>query len=942
MRRAVIAAIVVAFGLFSRGIAEDDASILFSDDFASFNPAWGRQSELLQVADHKLVIRSEPHSTYTQFNNRLKVDDADIRVRIRLAEGGAERGAGIVFWAADAVNWYAAIIKADGHVDVIRQAGGEPFIINAPKIQAAVQQGVGQVNELRVVTKGRWAAVYVNDQRIWLFQGFPPAGASQFGVRGGSADRSYTWEFSDFAVRKPDPSLLPATPAVADPTLLYSDDFALFDAGWGEPNERMWVASNRLMMRPSVNSFHAEFYAGAEFTDADVRVKIRAAEGGLDGPAGIVFWATEFQNHYRVLVEPDGYMAVFRQTPDERQIVLDWSEQPAVNQGIGQINELRVVTQGEWAAIYVNDRPVFTFQGYPPEEPGLIGLIANSGNEASTTWQFFDLRVYKPAADFFQDRVLYAADFSTPNSGWGEADYNHYFENNDFVFRPNRDGFYTQLYGYENVTFRDVDVRVMVCEVAGGNDKGVGIAFWATTFEECYVAMLLPDGRVGISRHTQGKWLSPGPWTVQTAVKQGLNQWNELRVVTRGRWAAIYVNDALVCKFQGFPPAGSSYVGLHAASGPQVYTWAFANFVVRKPDESLLPATTPWSATDPTVLFADRFQTLDPAWGAADDQLRVERNGLIVESIADRAYTPLYRGNFFGDCDIRVKVSEVNGGLDKPAGIAFWAEDYGSYYVAQIRSDGRFGVWRYHAEAWQVAVEPKVVDAVKPGLNEENELRVVTRGTTATVYVNGTRVASFAGDPPPGGGIVGLHAESGGTPYRWRFTDFSVRQSTPDSSDQNGTTVAPAVESNFGSAAVVFAPTEADAAARAWLKGDANEWRNVDLRDFEVKCIWHGAATLTDAAGEYWSATVPLAPCEAGNYLAVAHADDDEALNVQLYSGQTPVLMNLIAPTDKWAQCDLTVLATSNDVRVTVAGPHRDAKIALYLYKAIKPIGIKP
>jgi hypothetical protein len=69
-----------------------------------------------------------------------------------------------------------------------------------------------------------------------------------------------------------------------------------------------------------------------------------------------------------------------------------------------------------------------------------------------------------------------------------------------------------------------------------------------------------------------------------------------------------------------------------------------------------------------------------------------------------------------------------------------------------------------------------VQDSVKKGLGQPNEMRIVTKGRLATVYVNDTQVASFKGFPPDGGSMVGLFAESGDKPYTWKFSDFSVRK----------------------------------------------------------------------------------------------------------------------------------------------------------------------
>lgn len=64
-------------------------------------------------------------------------------MKISLAEGGKDKAAGIVFWAADFENCYAAIVEADGYVDVVRRMQGKRFAVTSPKVQVAVKQGMG-------------------------------------------------------------------------------------------------------------------------------------------------------------------------------------------------------------------------------------------------------------------------------------------------------------------------------------------------------------------------------------------------------------------------------------------------------------------------------------------------------------------------------------------------------------------------------------------------------------------------------------------------------------------------------------------------------------------------------------------------------------------------------------------------------------------------------
>lgn len=186
----------------------------------------------------------------------------------------------------------------------------------------------------------------------------------------------------------------------------------------------------------------------------------------------------------------------------------------------------------------------------------------------------------------------------------------------------------------------------------------------------------------------------------------------------------------------------------------------------------------PAYAEDGELIFSDDFSLFDPAWGATSEQIRVENQKMLIQAEVNTSYTSLYQGTLFGDADIRVKLAETSGQTDMPAGVAFWGNGYDNFYVAEFTTDGKFSVWRKMGQGrWLAPVGWQDQAAVKKGLNQENELRVVTKGNMATIYINGIEAASFKGFPPEGGGMVGLHAESGSAaPYIWAFSDFSVRK----------------------------------------------------------------------------------------------------------------------------------------------------------------------
>ena len=131
---------------------------------------------------------------------------------------------------------------------------------------------------------------------------------------------------------------------------------------------------------------------------------------------------------------------------------------------------------------------------------------------------------------------------------------------------------------------------------------------------------------------------------------------------------------------------------------------------------------------------------------------------MVLQPRANRFYSALYQGGLFDDVDFRVKVSQAQGGLDQPVSIAFWGSDTDNYYVAEMESDGHFAIQRLMNHRWLVVADWATSDAIKQGLGQTNELRIVTQGKLATLYINGQQVASIHGFPTGRPSQIGLCA----------------------------------------------------------------------------------------------------------------------------------------------------------------------------------------
>jgi glucose/mannose transport system substrate-binding protein len=181
------------------------------------------------------------------------------------------------------------------------------------------------------------------------------------------------------------------------------------------------------------------------------------------------------------------------------------------------------------------------------------------------------------------------------------------------------------------------------------------------------------------------------------------------------------------------------------------------------------------SAVAGEILYEDKFTNLDPSWGIPGERLSVEDGKLTLKPAPDTTQSILNQANVFDDADIRVEVILPAGDASVPGGLIFWAKDHSNFYCLCIDAAGYFKISRYVTDRWLQPVGWIENEAINKGIGQANKLRVVTQGHQATAYINDKQVTTFNGQPPQGGGCIGV---SGGSPENaqntWQFTNLQV------------------------------------------------------------------------------------------------------------------------------------------------------------------------
>jgi hypothetical protein len=151
------------------------------------------------------------------------------------------------------------------------------------------------------------------------------------------------------------------------------------------------------VIQPDVNAGFVALNQANQFNDIDASIKESMAKtNDTTWAGGFVFWAKDNNNYYALLVSGEGLFAVKRYVDSRALTPVDWSENASIKKGVGQVNELRIVTKGNQATAYINGTQVTTFKGQPPDGGGFVGVKGSSSEKSQITWEFADLKVVKP------------------------------------------------------------------------------------------------------------------------------------------------------------------------------------------------------------------------------------------------------------------------------------------------------------------------------------------------------------------------------------------------------------------------------------------------------------------------------------------------------------------------------------------------------------------
>lgn len=179
------------------------------------------------------------------------------------------------------------------------------------------------------------------------------------------------------------------------------------------------------------------------------------------------------------------------------------------------------------------------------------------------------------------------------------------------------------------------------------------------------------------------------------------------------------------------------------------------------------------------MLHSDDFSQSDPAWGLPEGNgARIAGGKLTLVPEQDNAFVLVKTIGPYTDFDVCVSaVQKADDPVTSWASIVFWVNENGDFYVFNVATNGQFAVSHRINGNWETPRDWESAGDVVNAGEEPNEIRVVGKGNTATLYVNDTEVGTFTGEAPAAGGPLGVYARSpAGSVGTFEFDDFSVAE----------------------------------------------------------------------------------------------------------------------------------------------------------------------
>jgi hypothetical protein len=181
------------------------------------------------------------------------------------------------------------------------------------------------------------------------------------------------------------------------------------------------------------------------------------------------------------------------------------------------------------------------------------------------------------------------------------------------------------------------------------------------------------------------------------------------------------------------------------------------------------------------VVLSDPLTSWPLNFGVQTGNVMLKDGAVHIVESSNSVNWATYPGFNFTDMDASVTITAQTP-TGNAAGLVFWSTGPSDFFVIDISdSNGTVAVNRRlsaNGGSWQVIMPYTANAAIKTGVGAVNTIRIVTKGNSVALSINGQSIGTLAVQAPSGGGTVGIEAEglATGQPADYAFSNLSVSQ----------------------------------------------------------------------------------------------------------------------------------------------------------------------
>jgi hypothetical protein len=180
------------------------------------------------------------------------------------------------------------------------------------------------------------------------------------------------------------------------------------------------------------------------------------------------------------------------------------------------------------------------------------------------------------------------------------------------------------------------------------------------------------------------------------------------------------------------------------------------------------------------VVLSDPMTSWPLNFGVQGENIMLKDGAIHIVESANASHWATYPGFDFTDMDASVTIT-AHTATGNAAGLIFWSTGQSDFFMVSVSdANGNFSVIRRlsaNGGSWQTILPFTVSPAIKTGVGAVNTIRIVTKGNSLSLFINGQSIGTLALQAPAGGGTVGIEGEGqAGQPADYVFSNLSVSQ----------------------------------------------------------------------------------------------------------------------------------------------------------------------